>query len=265
MKNKVLQFSAGFILLFVFYHTAEYFVLFKNNAAAFLFFQCCFFIAAFFVAKWQGFKGISAWALKPAARWMKQLVSGMVMGIFLYTITFYVTMIVNGQQLMPYQFNIATFKPFLLFWFGSFFSSLSEDILTRGYLFKHIRSRTPSGLFVFAAALLYLLNHIYRFADGWQTIAYLFLLGVLFAIPLVYSGKLWYTAGMHWFGNATFFYTHHVWQTTGGDSSVSPNGIFVICILFMIPLHYLLLPKLPFMQPDDQWLAVFKQDKTLNR
>jgi membrane protease YdiL (CAAX protease family) len=259
--QKVSTFFAGFLVLFFLYHAAEYFVLFNSNPALFLGIQFVFFIAAHFIAKWQKCNGITAWALQLSKGWWLQMLMGMVAGIFLYGLSFYISSIINRQTIQPLNLSAESLNPFFLFAFGVFFSSLSEDILTRGYLFRHIRAKTPSGLFIFTSALIYLLNHIWRLHDGWQTITYLFLLGIVFAIPLVYSNRLWFTAGMHWLGNATFFFTQNILQSSGGDDRVSPNGVFIVCILFMIPVCYLLLPKLPYMQSNENLLAAFKDEK----
>ena len=175
----------------------------------------------------------------------------MATGLVLYSISFYIAALVNGNLPVVFPPVNRVFRPLALFGFGTFLSSLSEDILTRGYLFRHIRPKVPSGLFIFVSATLYLLNHIYRLADGMNAIGYLFLLGILFAMPLVYSERLWFTTGMHWIGNLTFFFTSNLLRVPAGDNLVSPNTVFIICILFMIPFFYIMLPKIPVMRSQE--------------
>lgn len=260
MDNKPVRAIAGFFILFCLYHAAEYFVLFKYNPAVFLSIQLLFFTAAFLIAKRQGYKGFSAWALKPSKGWWLQMLTGMAMGVLLYALSFYISTVVNGQTVGGLPLLPAVITPLGLFWFGNLFSSLSEDILTRGYLFRHIRPKIPSELFLFVSAAVYTLNHIYRLSSGWDTLGYLFLLGIVFAMPLVYSERLWYTAGMHWFGNTTFYFCYNTLQMEGPADSISPNAIFILCILFMIPLQYLLFAKLPYMQSQEKIVTeVLKQ------
>jgi membrane protease YdiL (CAAX protease family) len=263
MNNKIVKFLAGFIALFVLYHGAEWFVLKSYNPSVFLVFQMCFFIVAYLLARWQGFKGLSSWALKPSAGWFLQWITGMAMGIGLYSISFYVAALINGNMPLQLPATSLYIKPLLLFALGSFLSSLSEDILTRGYLFRHIRPILPSGLFIGFSAIIYLLNHIYRLGDGLETILYLLLLGILFAIPLIYSERLWYTAGIHWMGNLTFYFTHQVIQSPEGINSVSPNFVFILCILFILPLQYLLFPRLPYMKPAESIVIEALRNKSL--
>lgn len=251
MNKKVGRFLAGFIVLFFLYHGAEWFVVKRYNPSLFVLFQFLFFIAAFLLARWQGFKGLSAWALKPTRGWWLQWLAGMLAGMVLYGISFYVSTVVNGNVPLHLPAPGTFLKPLLLFAFGTFLSSLSEDILTRGYLFRHIRPKVPSGLFIAFSAIIYLLNHIYRLGDGFETILYILLLGVLFAVPLIYSERLWYTTGMHWMGNLTFYFTQQVIQVPDNEIVISPNTIFIICILFMLPVQYLLFPRLSFMRSTD--------------
>jgi len=251
MNNKVLKFLVGFLVLFGLYHAAEYFVIKRYNAGYFVLIQSFFFAASWLIAKWQGFRGISAWALKPTKGWFLQWVCGMATGILLYSLSFYIAAVVNGNLPVIFPTLRSVIKPLALFGFGTFLSSLSEDILTRGYLFRHIRPKVPSGLFIFVSAALYLFNHIYRLADGMNAIGYLFLLGILFAMPLVYSERLWFTTGMHWMGNLTFYFSANLLKINAGDNLVQPNTVFIICILFMIPIFYLLLPKIPFMRSQE--------------
>jgi membrane protease YdiL (CAAX protease family) len=52
-----------------------------------------------------------------------------------------------------------------LFIFGNFLSSLSEDILTRAYLFKHWDFPGMIGI----SSVVYVLNHIHRLDQGLET------------------------------------------------------------------------------------------------
>jgi hypothetical protein len=93
------------------------------------------------------------------------------------------------------------------------------------------------------SATVYLFNHIYRLDDGMDTYLYLFSLGVLFAIPLVMTRRLWFTCGLHWAGNVTFYYTHEILKTEEGSRGLSPNLVLVGVVLLMILLNYFVLHK----------------------
>jgi uncharacterized protein len=235
MPYNPIKFIFGFILLFALYHSAEYFVLFTYNPIGFLAFQFLFFIAAWLVAKWQGFQGLAAWGLDTTKGWLINLIIGMVMGLALYSGTFAVSCWLNSEEVVQVPPFSDIWPQLALFGIGTFFSSFSEDILTRGYLYKHVAGKTSAMAFTVISSTLYLLNHIYRLSDGLDTLLYIFLLGVLFVIPVLFTKRLWFTEGMHWIGNTTFFYTHSIMNVKDGAGRLSPNFIFCICILLFIP------------------------------
>jgi membrane protease YdiL (CAAX protease family) len=234
--NRNLKIITGFLLLFALYHAAEYFVLFQNNPIAFLILQVIFFITAWLIARWQKFKGLSAWGMDTGRNWFKTLLLGMFMGVVLYLLP-YLAGLALGSEVITNIPRAGIIIPQLgLFCFGVFFSSFSEDILTRGYLFKHLGDKLPPIVFVVISAAVYLLNHIYRLTSGWKTCTYLFMLGVLFAIPLVLTRRLWFTGGMHWIGNTVFYLTHNIIGTKTVDGHLAPNTIFIICIIVLMPV-----------------------------
>jgi len=241
LKNNALVAIAGFTLLFTLYHAAEYQILFRNSPLSFLAFQFLFFIAAYFIAKWQGKQGLAAWGLAIKKPFLKHLLPGMLMGAALYGTTYGLSLLLAIEHVAHVPGWYATIAPLSLFVFGNFFSSFSEDILTRGYVHNHLQGRVRNWVIILASAAVYLLNHIYRLDDGFITLAYLFLLGVLFVIPLILTKRLWFTGGMHWIGNVTFYYTHEIVKTEQTAQQISPNHILIFVILLFIPLNYLAL------------------------
>jgi membrane protease YdiL (CAAX protease family) len=131
-----------------------------------------------------------------------------------------------------------------LFVFGNFFSSFSEDILTRGYVYHHLNKRISTTAIICISAAIYLLNHIYRLKDGPQAWTYLFMLGVLYVIPLLLTKRLWFTGGMHWAGNCIFYFTHEIIKADSVPNKISPNYILLFCTIVIIPIVYLLIKRL---------------------
>ena len=238
MKINPFKFSIGFICLFLLYHAAEYMIVFKNNPGGFLAFQGFFFAAAWIIGQWQFKQGLTAWGLSVKKYFLRHLLFGMLMGTILYGLTYFINLItgVEEKNMVPDASYIA--KSLLVFAFGNFFSALSEDILTRGYLYKHVGEKISIPVFVLISAAVYLFNHIYRLGDGAITWLYLFLLGVLFVVPLVLTKRLWFTGGMHWAGNCFFYLTHNIIQTNNGNTTFNPNLTLCICCLLMIPASY---------------------------
>lgn len=251
VKKHTLTAFVGFAILFVLYHAAEYMILFKNSAVGFLAFQALFFVAAYGIAKWQRQAGLAAWGLDGSRPFFKHLLLGVIMGSLLYGTTLGISLFVGVEEITTVPAFMDMLAPLGLFIFGSFFSSLSEDVLTRGYVFHHLKGKTDVRWILFTSAAIYVLNHIYRLDDGLVTWLYLFLLGVLFVIPLLLTGRLWFTGGLHWAGNVTFYFTHEIIRTEETNAQVSANAVFIIVILFFIPLNYYLL----------KWAGLIKQQE----
>lgn len=246
--KKALPVIIGFALLFIIYHAAEYMILFKKNAAGFLGFQILFFIAAWLIAKWQCKTGLSSWGLDTKKRWLMHLGLGMLMGLMLYGLTFLISLLSGAEKINTVPNIASAAAPFGLFVFGNFFSSFSEDVLTRGYVYKHLHGKIGNGFLGLLSALIYILNHIYRLNEGIETILYLFALGVVFVIPLLLTKRLWFTSGMHWAGNCFFYLTHELIKTGSSGKALSPNYILVLCILVVMPVNYYLLTKCKMIQ-----------------
>lgn len=236
-SGKLLPAITGFLILFGLYHGAEYMILFKNSAGGFLAFHAVFILAAWLIARWQFKSNLSAWGFLLNKRMWWQLPAGIATGILLYGITLFICLQTGVEKIL----EVPPFKTISgalgLFIFGNFFSSFSEDVLIRGYVYKHLNGKLMPVLLVLFSAALYVLNHIYRLLDGWETYTYLFLLGILLMIPLVRTRQIWLTGAIHWAGNCTFFYTHEIIKTGSGNTLLTPNMVFsMVMLLFIVVL-----------------------------
>jgi uncharacterized protein len=241
--KKAMPVMIGFALLFIIYHAAEYMIMFKNSPAGFLGLQALFFITAWLIAKWQFKTGLSSWGLDTKKRLFMHLGLGMMMGLVLYGLTFFISLLTGAETINTVPGISALAAAFGLFVFGNFFSSFSEDILTRGYVYKHLHGKIGNGFLGLLSAIIYVLNHIYRLNEGVETLLYLFALGVVFVVPLLLTKRLWFTSGMHWAGNCFFYLTHELIKTGSPGKALSPNYILVLCILIVLPVNYYLLKR----------------------
>ncbi|MBK6634902.1 MAG: CPBP family intramembrane metalloprotease [Chitinophagaceae bacterium] len=81
--------------------------------------------------------------------------------------------------------------------------SIAEDILTRGYLYGHLKFMKPLG-WILLSAIIYVLNHIWRLNDGLPVLTYLFILGIVLAFAVWLTKSLWLAFGIHWGANIAF-------------------------------------------------------------
>lgn len=236
-----LKVVASFVLLFGLYHGAEYMIVGLNSAAGFFCLHALFLAAAWAVARWQQRPGLAAWGLEFRPGMVSELAAGILMGLVLYGAVFFVSLQVGSERMTGWPELSAAAVPFGLFVFGNLFASFSEDILTRGYVVGVLRGRIGIPALVLLSATIYLLNHIYRLGDGPTAWVYLFLLGITYVIPLLLTGRLWFTGGMHWAGNSLFFLTHEIIKTDSQTGVLSPNYILAAVCVPIIALNFLVI------------------------
>ncbi|MGZ3461779.1 MAG: CPBP family intramembrane glutamic endopeptidase [Archangium sp.] len=85
-----------------------------------------------------------------------------------------------------------------------FLSSATDDVLVRGYLFRHLSGRLPAGALVALTTFVYVLNHVWYVHLTPETCLSLGLLGLMFALALARTGSLWLSIGLHWGGNVVY-------------------------------------------------------------
>ncbi len=234
----------SFIILFLLYHAAEYMIVFKNNVAGFFTFQFLFFTVAYICGNWYKKNGFATWGLPFFKGCYKLIMIGIVAGILLYAIPYFFSIATGIETIISSPKLDVLIVSSLPFAFGVFFSSFSEDILTRGIAYSVFNGSMKTRWIILLSSLIYLLNHIYRMGDGLESLLYIFLLGIVFIIPVIFTKNLWLTGSMHWAGNTFFFITHNLIQTKNESNVISSNYLFAIFILLFIPLIWRLSKKL---------------------
>ncbi len=235
-QSNLMKIAISFAVLFVLYHSAEYMLLFKNSVVGFFVFQFLFFLLAWLLGNWNSKNGFGFWGLSFSKLKVKHLLIGILLGLVLYGVPYLISLSLGIEfvsKIPPWTDIFTASIPFV---FGVIFSSFSEDILTRGTVFRLFNNKIKTVWIILISATIYLLNHIYRLNDGLDTLSYLFLLGVLFIIPLIFTKSLWITGFMHWSGNAFFYISHNVIQTDSNLNYITPNQIFVLWIMLLIPI-----------------------------
>lgn len=115
---------------------------------------------------------------------------------------------------------------------------MAEDILTRGYVARHLGHWLSARQFVWLSSGVYVLNHIYRLGSGPTTWVFLFVTGVALAIPLVLSGSLWFTVGLHWGMNIVYQLTSNVIQTETLPGTWNETWLLAACMLLTVPVSW---------------------------
>ena len=219
-------------------------IVFLNDPVSFFLFQGLFFLLAWVLGNWYSNNGLAAWGLPFRARALGLFLWGIPMGIFLYGFSYTISLWAGVEYIIKIPDLNAIFTLSLPFAIGVLFSSFSEDILTRGIIFKHFHTTLKPHWLAIGSALVYLCNHIYRLSDGLESWSYIFMLGIVLIIPVLNTKNLWFTGAMHWAGNVFFYVTHNVIQTDTAEGIISPNYLFAVCLLLMTPIVYFLTKKI---------------------
>lgn len=193
----------AFAALFVLYQAAEGVGerwLHSFAVQAGLMTACLF--AAWPVSQWLGWKGYSAYALqwRPLRGWI-WLAGGLALAVLAKALA-----VAVGLRLGVYtsadgglvwlRGSAGALGTLLV---STVVPSLSEDILTRGFLYRAAGIRWRRGwLFVVCSSVLYVLNHVYRLGLGPLEWLMLFSFGLVYATALWRCGSLWAALGLHW-------------------------------------------------------------------
>jgi membrane protease YdiL (CAAX protease family) len=198
MKNWI-SIIAGFIFLFCIYHFPEFFHPFWITAV----FKIGFLAVAILLCRLQGSRLLEGYGLSITGKWYSILLGGLLVGIVSFSLSIVLSVRLNFEELK----NIQSFSFFLkslpLTLVITFFPSIAEDILTRGYLYGHLKSVKPI-VWILLSAAIYVLNHIWRLNDDLSVLSYLFLLGLVLSFSVVINKSLWLAFGIHWGANIAY-------------------------------------------------------------
>ncbi len=147
-----------------------------------------------------GYRGLDAWFMGLSPRWAVLLASSFALAVLANAAAWGA-----GAGLGAYRValvapaGIATLLPSALWTlFQTFFPSVAEDIVTRGFLMRAMPHLSRRWVFVVISAGAYVLNHIYRLANGPSEWLMLFCFGLAYGAALFYSRSLWPAIGLHW-------------------------------------------------------------------
>lgn len=195
-----MRLAVVFALLFVFYQLPEGLGLRTlQSIPAALALWLLFMLVAWQCGRMLGFRGFDAWYMT-RPRWAVLLAvcfglavlakalalgAGSALGIYQVLVMHGLA----GQALLAAALTALAY---------TVLPSIAEDIVTRGFLMRALAAPGRRPVFIVASALLYVLNHIYRLANGPLEWLMLFCFGLAYAAALYYSGSLWAAIGLHW-------------------------------------------------------------------
>ncbi|QHL88756.1 CPBP family intramembrane metalloprotease [Nibribacter ruber] len=229
---------AGFLFIALTYHAGEYAMRFHQHIPLFLGCMLAVIPVAYLVAKWQGFKGLGAWGMCFDNPYVRLCLKGLVIGLVVYALALGTRLWLGFEILGPRPDTEVLIMQTLIFAAGTFLPSLAEDILTRGYLFGHFYQRMDKWSLILFSSVIYVLNHIYALTSGPSMLLYLFVLGIMLTIPLLYTRNLWYTVGAHWAGNIIYRVGNDVLQVREAEASFPAIWELTGFVLLLAVINY---------------------------
>jgi membrane protease YdiL (CAAX protease family) len=147
-----------------------------------------------------GYRGLDAWFMGLSPRWAGLLALSFALAVLANAAVWGAGAAMGVYRVAPIApADIAALLPIALWTlFQTFFPSVAEDIVTRGFLMRAMPHLSRRWVFVVISAGVYVLNHIYRLANGPSEWLMLFCFGLAYGAALFYSRSLWPAIGLHW-------------------------------------------------------------------
>ena len=176
--------------------------------------------AAWPLGRWLGWRGYAAYGLRLVSRWLLLLVGGMLLAamaklasLALSPLAGAGTLGITGNALSPAFVGLALLTTFV--------PSVTEDILTRGFLLRTVPVRLGGWTYVLASAALYTANHLWRFDWGLTEQIRLFCLGLVYAVAAWRWRSLWGAVALHWGWNLANALAAPLFTNDGGSVDAS--------------------------------------------
>jgi|GEM_PF-5513371 len=150
MRPKIVSFLAGFLLLFFIYHFPEFFTAFWIMAV----FKIGFLLVAFVTGRLQGWKGLEGFGLGWRMGWWQQLLKGLLLGFLFFGLAEGLSVAFGYEKFNGIAATEVILKQLPLILLMTFFPSIAEDLLTRGYLYGHLFSKMKPWHWVLLSAAL---------------------------------------------------------------------------------------------------------------
>lgn len=217
-----LRVTTGFVLLFVVYQAAEGIqTVFAPTSPAGPALMLLALALAWPVGRWLGWRGYDAYALDLRRRSPALIVAGMAVALLAK-----LAMVGVGLRFGVYVADPATpgagiAGPLLAGLLITFVPSVAEDIITRGFPLRAAGLRWTAAGYVAASAILYTLNHVWRFDWGWTEQARLVCMGLAYAAAAWRWRTLWAAVALHWGWNYAGIVTGQFVPVTPVDADLA--------------------------------------------
>lgn len=128
----------------------------------------------------------------------KDITFGLLMGFIMLFIGFIGLLLFNQIQYVGSQFILSDFMAgFLLY----VFVALTEELLVRGYVLSNLMDSMNKYSALVISSIIFSILHGGNPSFGWLPALELFLAGLLFGLPYLYTRNLWFPIALHFSWN----------------------------------------------------------------
>jgi hypothetical protein len=191
----------GFLLLDAYYYLP---LLLGPSPAVYVGVYVSFFLVAHVWGRLTGVGGLRGYGFFRHAGWGRNVALGFAAGLAFQGLAYAVEGALGGFRFEGFIAAGPMASLLAMAAFGMFLSSATDDILVRGYLFRHLSPYLSQRVLILGTAAVYVLNHVFYAELTPLFCLRLALLGVVFAYTLARTGSLWLAIGLHWGGNVMY-------------------------------------------------------------
>lgn len=207
MSRRLLPVWAAFVVLFAAYQIPEGIgIHMLESPAVQAGLLLLFYPIAWALARLRGYRGFEAYAMELHPGWARNLSLTMLLAVLAKAGAVVVGLSLGVYEVEPRGVvSWQTVVALLGIVFTTFWPSVAEDVVTRGFWFRQVPALGHGALFVLFSSGVYVLNHVYRLQNGPLEWLMLFAFGLAYATALVRTGSLWAAIGLHWGWNVAAF------------------------------------------------------------
>ncbi len=191
----------GFVLLDAYYYLP---LMLGASPAVFVAVYVSFFLVAHVWGRLTGVGGLRGYGFFRHAGWGRNVALGFAAGLAFQGLGYAAQWALGGFRVEGFIAAGPLASLLAMAAFGMFLSSATDDILIRGYLFRHLSPYVSKRVLILGTAAVYVLNHVFYAELTPLFCLRLMLLGLVFAYTLARTGSLWLAIGLHWGGNVMY-------------------------------------------------------------
>jgi hypothetical protein len=193
--------GVGFILLDAYYYLP---LVLGPSPAVYVAVYLSFFLVAHVWGHFSGVGGLRGYGFFRHAGWGRNVALGFAAGLLFQGLGYAAEWGLGGFRVEGFIAPGPLVSLLAMAAFGMFLSSATDDILIRGYLFRHLSPYLSRRALILGTSGVYVLNHVFYAELTPLFCLRLLLLGLVLAYALARTGSLWLAIGLHWGGNVMY-------------------------------------------------------------